>query len=79
MLTYFVTAGRAREFEPDSDYEISENPIIKDYTIPKRPGFGTAGKVANVSVNAYPVTGFPTSAIHQYDVCSYTSKLPMTY
>jgi eukaryotic translation initiation factor 2C len=56
-------------YEADSDYEVPESPIIKDYDLPDRRGFATVGNEIQVSVNAYPVTRFPTSVIHQYD-CS---------
>jgi hypothetical protein len=55
-------------YEADSDYEVPESPIIKDYDLPDRRGFATVGNEIQVSVNAYPVTRFPTSVIHQYDV-----------
>lgn len=57
------------KYEADSDYDVPDSPIIKDYTLPTRRDFATIGQPIQVSVNAYPITRFPTHIIHQYD-CS---------
>ncbi|PYH41337.1 putative eukaryotic translation initiation factor eIF-2C4 [Aspergillus saccharolyticus JOP 1030-1] len=45
---------------------------IEKYKIPSetvpRPGFNTTGKEIEVSLNAYPITKFPSRRIYQYDV-----------
>lgn len=37
-------------------------------TLMPRPGFSTAGKPAQVSINSHKVLNFPTKMIYQYDV-----------
>lgn len=33
-----------------------------------RPGFNTTGREVMLILNAYPITGFPTQNVYQYDV-----------
>jgi eukaryotic translation initiation factor 2C len=37
-----------------------------------RPGFNATGREVNLVLNAYPITGFPTQNVHQYDVSYHT-------
>lgn len=37
-----------------------------------RPGFNTTGREVDLILNAYPITGFPTQNVHQYDVSHHT-------
>ncbi|KAF8250164.1 Piwi-domain-containing protein [Wilcoxina mikolae CBS 423.85] len=62
-----MSYGRKPQYDPDSDYEPSSSPLIKDYSLPKRPNYGGKGIVAKVAVNAYPVISYPSSEIYQYD------------
>jgi hypothetical protein len=69
LLTFSTTAARGlKHYKTEEDYVVTDFPHITEWSIPKRPAFGTKGTVAKVAVNAYPVTRFPTSAIYQYDV-----------
>lgn len=70
-LTFSTAARGFEQYTPASDYVVTDFPHITEWSIPKRPAFGTKGTVAKVAVNAYPVTRFPTSAIYQYDVSLY--------
>ena len=36
-----------------------------------RPGFNATGREVSLVLNAYPITGFPTQNVHQYDVSHY--------
>lgn len=61
---YFRHLNRATE-EQIAQYKVASDII-------PRPGFNTAGKEISMGVNAYPISQYPTKAVYQYDVSSFT-------
>lgn len=51
---------------------VREADEVVKYSVPveivPRPGFNTTGKEVDISLNAYPITKFPSRNVYQYDV-----------
>lgn len=51
---------------------VREADEVVKYSVPvktvPRPGFNNTGKEVDISLNAYPITKFPSRNVYQYDV-----------
>ncbi|GMG30064.1 unnamed protein product [Aspergillus oryzae] len=78
MLT-FIFSSTMEEFEVVNKLtgglrhlRVREADEVVKYSVPvetvPRPGFNTTGKEVDISLNAYPITKFPSRNVYQYDV-----------
>lgn len=58
--------GGLRHLRIRTDEEFQKYSVPVE-TVP-RPGFNTTGKEVELSLNAYPITKFPSRTVYQYDV-----------